>query len=72
MKIDKARKLTGFEKSDFDAYDDKCSCGRVQNRHNSENYKRTSFEYDEGIYACNKCVIEIAYAMKRDPNIIIA
>lgn len=58
MGITEARQATGFEKCDFGAYSDKCdSCGSEQNRHNSENYLRTSYEYDEGEYACNKCVI---------------
>ena len=57
MDIEKARGLTGFEKCEFGCYEEKCDCcGSKQNRHNAENYKRTSFEYDEGDYACNKCV----------------
>jgi hypothetical protein len=64
MRIDIARLKTGFEKCEFGSYESKCeSCGAIQNRHNSENYLRTSFEYDEGDYACNKCVINYAKTM---------
>lgn len=61
MNIEEARKITGYEKCEFGCYDDVCSgCGKKQNRHNSENYLRTSFEYDEGDYACNECVKSMA------------
>lgn len=64
MKIKDARKITGFEKCDFEAYDENCErCGSKQTRFNSENYIRTSYEYDEGEYACNGCVKAQAVAM---------
>ena len=58
MRISEARSQTGFEKCDFEDYDQsECeSCGAVMNRNNSENYRRDCCEYDEGVYACNKCV----------------
>ncbi|AUR89302.1 hypothetical protein NVP1122B_11 [Vibrio phage 1.122.B._10N.286.46.F8] len=71
MKISQARKLTGFEKCDPDAYDDKCSCGKEQNRYNPENYLRTCYEYDEGVYACSKCVIEIAKAQEQGHLVVL-
>lgn len=58
MSIAIARKYTGFEKVEYGCYENNCErCGEEQNRHNSENYRRTSFEHDEGEYACNKCVL---------------
>ena len=60
MRIQEARIISGFKKCDYGSYEDKCQCGKTQNRYNSENYIRTSYEYDEGDYACNKCVIEMA------------
>lgn len=71
MNIKEARKMFGFEKCDFGCYDDKCSCGREQNRYNAESYLRTSYEYDEGVYACNWCVKEIAKAHKRGELVVL-
>lgn len=56
MNIKEARLITGAEKCDYDSYEDKCPCGRKQNRYNAENYIRTSYEYDEGDYYCNHCL----------------
>lgn len=58
MNIAQARNKTGFVKCDFESYSEFCeSCKSELNRNNSENYRRDCFEYDEGVYACNKCVI---------------
>ncbi|CAM0041595.1 hypothetical protein VPHK392_0002 [Vibrio phage K392] len=69
LRISEARRKTGFEKCEPDAYDDKCSCGKEQSRYNPENYLRTCYEYDEGVYACNSCVIEIAKA--QDDGLVV-
>lgn len=71
MRISEARKISGFEKCEFGCYDEKCGCGRTQSRFNSENYQRTSYEYDEGVYACNHCVIEIAKACEAGDIVVL-
>ena len=63
MNIQKARQITGFEKCESN--DHRCEqCREKQSRYNSENYLRTSYEYDEGDYACNKCVKAKAVAIE--------
>lgn len=61
MLIKQARAITGFEKCTYEnGYSDRCTCGEKMTRWNSENYLKTSFEYDEYEYACNKCVVSMA------------
>lgn len=63
MLIKDARSLTGYEGLSLENSPSHCDCGCVISRHNSYNEKKTSFEYDEFDYACNKCVKNIAQAL---------
>lgn len=71
ISIDKAREVTRFEKCEFTG-DDECeTCKSVTNRYNSLNEKKTSFEYDDFDYICNRCVkIHAGHILDEDLDFI--
>ncbi len=67
--ISYARGITGFEKMDFG--EGECDSGCEIGRNNSGNQKKTSFEYDEYAYLCNRCLKKVANEMIKDPAVVI-
>ena len=73
MKIAEARVITGYEKSPYYEYKDGGSCDYCKEsytRSNASNEKKTSYEYDEYNYACNKCVKDIAKAVNDGVDLV--
>lgn len=74
MKIKDARQITGYEKLPYYEYEHggNCDlCGEKLTRHNSGNEKKVSFEYDEYISSCNKCVKAMAKAVNDGIDVIV-